>query len=194
MWGGRQSDNSEQGEAVNEFFDRFTQLIAPPPPSAVRKEWGRVFEEIGTGLPVDYIRLVDIYGGGRLDNYLWVLEPDCPNRSYDLIRAINERAEAFEMLWEAGEPKPSQLEDAENRLIPWASTDNGEFLYWLVQPQVSPDNWNVMVNEARGEEWEYFPLGCMEFLVGALTGSIRSEILSSQFPLSVHEFQLASRF
>ncbi|MGW7709114.1 SMI1/KNR4 family protein [Streptomyces sp. NPDC054771] len=150
--------------------------------------------ELGTELPEDYMELIDTYGGGRFDGYLWVLEPGCVNRYYDLERSKCERDEAFQMLWEFGEPKPELLEVPGSRLVPWASTDNGEFLYWLIRPGIDPSGWTIMVNEARGDWWEHFELGCSELLVSLLAGEIRSEILSTSFPSRVHEFRSSASF
>jgi hypothetical protein len=179
---------------VNAHVERLTQLVAPPEGAAPRVDWDDVARELEVGLPGDYRVLIDTYGGGRFDGYLWVLEPRCSNRYYDLLRSVAERDEAFEMLWEDGEPKPVQLESPGSRVIPWASTDNGEFLYWLVHPGSDPDEWTVMVNEARGEWWEHYDIGCAELLVQLLSGEVRSEILSSSFPLQIHEFRASGSF
>ncbi|MBV7699223.1 SMI1/KNR4 family protein [Streptomyces sp. TRM70350] len=180
---------------MNAHVERLTNLVVPPEDAGRRQDWDDVARELGLGLPADYRELIDTYGGGRFDAYLWLLEPRCPNRHYDLHRSVAERDEGFEMLWEDGEPKPVQLlESPGSRVIPWASTDNGEFLYWLAHPEIHPDDWTVMVNEARGAWWEHFDVGCAELLVRLLTGEVRSEILSSSFPLEVHEFRASRSF
>lgn len=178
---------------MNSAVERLMRLVPPPQPPAAR-DWPSVAEVLGVSLPADYRDLVDAYGGGRFDGYLWVLEPGCPNENYDLVTSERERAEAFGMLWDFGEPKPEFLEEDGARLVPWGATDNGEFLYWLVRPEQEPEQWAVLVNEARGEEWERYELGCAAFLVGALTGEVRSEILSSGFPTVPHEFRSAAGF
>jgi hypothetical protein len=104
-------------------------------------------------LPADYISVIDSFGGGRLDGYLWLLEPDCVNKGYGLIEAYDEQTEALDMLWDEGEPRPAEMTIPGSKLIPWASTDNGEFLYWQVPPGSRPGAWKVMVNEARGGDW-----------------------------------------
>lgn len=83
---------------------------------------------------------------------------------------------------------------AHSRVIPWATTDNGEYLYWLVLPGSHPDEWTAMVNEARGDWWEHFDVGCVQMLARLLTGDIRLEILSSSFPTPVHEFRVSGGF
>ncbi|MFI6015290.1 SMI1/KNR4 family protein [Streptomyces sp. NPDC051243] len=132
--------------------------------------------------------MIHTFGGSNWDDYLYVLEPDCPNRHYDLIQWEDQQTEALEWLWEV-ETKPAELADGRSRVIPWATTDNGECLYWLVRPDRSPDEWTVMVNEARGDRWEHFPMNCTGFLAAALAGDLRSAVLSSRFPLTEHEFR-----
>jgi hypothetical protein len=176
-------------------MQRLIRLAAPLQGAARPRDWGDVARELRIQLPADYRELIDTYGGGCFDNYLWLLEPDCQKRPYDLLSSVEERDESFKMLWEEGEEKPAQLlEVPENRLIPWASTDNGEFIYWLALAGAHPDSWTVMVNEARGAWWEHFEVGCAEFLVSLLTGEIRSEILSTSFPLPDHEFRSIASF
>ncbi|MFJ8142616.1 SMI1/KNR4 family protein [Streptomyces sp. NPDC096013] len=179
---------------MNAHVERLSRLVTPPDGVSRRTDWEDVISELGIGLPSDYRDLIDTFGGGRVDGYLWVLEPRCSNRHYELFRALAERDEAFEMLWEDGEPKPAQLESPGARVIPWASTDNGEYLYWLVESGSPPDEWTVMVNEARGDWWEHFDVGCVELLVQLLSGEVHSEILSSSFPLPVHEFRASGSF
>lgn len=179
---------------MNSHLEMLVQLVAPPARPSSLNDWGRLREELGFDLPGDYVDMIDTFGGGRYDEYLWVLEPNCVNRHYDLQRSMEERADAFEMLREFGESPPVQLSVRGSKIIPWASTDNGEFLYWLALPGVDANEWTVMVNEARGDWWEHFHLQCSEFLTGLLTGEIRSEILSSSFPLPVHEFRPSGSF
>ncbi len=162
--------------------------IAPTPEEPRSKNWGEIERILDSDLPVDYKELIRIYGGSKWDNYLYVLEPECPNKHYDLITWARNQAEDLEYLWEV-EKKPAELEDEGTRVLPWATTDNGECLYWLVRPGVDPDGWTVMVNEARGERWEHFPVSCTQFLASCLDGEVRSGILSTLFPLATHEFR-----
>ncbi len=177
---------------MNSSIERLTQLI-PPPPVPSQKEWGLVENEIMTPLPSDYKELIDTYGGGLFDDCLWLLEPGCENKNYDLLIEAKERAEAFELLWGHGEAKPSELDEADSRVIPWATTENGEFVFWLARPGQDPDTWTVMVNEGRGPEWEHHEMTCTSFLVGVLEGDVRSEILW-ELPAAEHEFHPSGNF
>ncbi|MFE0381127.1 SMI1/KNR4 family protein [Streptomyces inhibens] len=166
---------------------RLAQLL--PPPSELReKDWTSAEQALGVELPSDYKELIHAYGGSNWDDYLYVLEPGCPNDNYELIEWEDQQTEALDILWEF-EKRPAELEDEGVRVVPWATTDNGECLYWLVRPGQEADHWTVMVNEARGDRWEHFPVTCTQFLASVLTGDLHSAILSSRFPLSVHEFR-----
>ncbi|TJZ58866.1 SMI1/KNR4 family protein [Streptomyces piniterrae] len=172
---------------MNSSLARLVRLI--PPPSAPReKDWESVEQALRAELPSDYKELTQAYGGSHWDGYLYLLEPGCCNDNYDLIEWAEQQTEALEGLWEF-ERKPTELAERGSRVVPWATTDNGECLYWLVRPGEAADQWTVMVNEARGDRWEHFPVTCTEFLVSVLTGELRSGILSSLFPLAVHEFR-----
>ncbi|WP_327301341.1 SMI1/KNR4 family protein [Streptomyces goshikiensis] len=162
--------------------------IAPAPSEPRQKDWGEVERSLGDELPADYKELIHVYGGSNWDSYLYVLEPRCPNENYDLIEWAQNQAEDLEDLWEF-EKKPAELEVEGSRVIPWATTDNGECLYWLVRPGLDPDQWTVMVNEARGDRWEHFSVSCTQFLASALSGGLQSNILSSLFPRATHEFR-----
>ncbi|MEU0368803.1 SMI1/KNR4 family protein [Streptomyces sp. NPDC006283] len=162
--------------------------IAPAPSEPRQKDWGEVERSLGVELPVDYKELIHVYGGSNWDDYVYVLEPGCSNENYDLIEWAERQAEGLAGLWEF-EKKPAELEVEGSRVIPWATTDNGECLYWLVRPSLEPDRWTVMVNEARGGRWEHFPVSCTQFLASTLYGELQSDILSSLFPRAAHEFR-----
>jgi hypothetical protein len=172
---------------MNAALARLTQLITSP--SGPRStDWDAAEGQLGVVLPYDYKELIRTFGGSNWDDYLYPLEPGCPNDNYDLIEWEDQQTEALEGLWEF-EKKPDELADARSRVIPWATTDNGECFYWLVRAGQSPDEWTVMVNEACGDRWEHYSMNCIEFLVSVLTEDVQSTVLSSRFPLAEHEFR-----
>jgi hypothetical protein len=154
------------------------------------KDWAATADRLGTELPSDYKEFIGTCGGGYIDGYLYVLEPDCASQYHDLVGNAEERAEAFDYLWDEPEEMPAELREPGARFIPWASTDNGEFIYWVARPGQEPDEWSIVINEARGECYERHQMGFARFLLAALTGEIRSEILSDHyFPSTPHTFR-----
>lgn len=162
--------------------------IAPAPSRPRHKDWGEVEGALAVELPDDYKELIGVYGGSNWADYLYVLEPHCPNENYDLLTWATYQAEDLEDLWRF-EKKPAELEAEGARVLPWATTDNGECLYWLVLPGREPNQWTVMVNEARGDRWEHHSVSCTQFLASSLSGELRSGILSSSFPRAAHAFR-----
>ncbi len=175
---------------MNMPLARLTELLPRPGTAPPAKDWEAVERELGVRLPHDYTSLMATYGGGFIDDYLLLLEPGCGNSVYDLLRHAEERDEAYEELWKY-EDKPAEMEEPGNRLIPWATTDNGEYLFWLVRPGRNPDEWTLMINEEGGEEWERHAMTATQFLFRVLSGELRSEVLWSRFPEEVHSFRPA---
>lgn len=157
--------------------------VVPPPDEVPQVDWPEVFTALGTELPPDYVALIDTYGGGCFDGYLWLLAPDT---SYGLLEVAEEREKAFEELFD-WEDRPCGAA----RVIPWATTDNGEYVYWIVDGE--PAEWVVAVDEARGDGWERHEMGCVEFLRATLTGEVRCELFWGAYPAQPHTFEVSER-
>ncbi|MGY4394583.1 SMI1/KNR4 family protein [Streptomyces virginiae] len=171
--------------------EALVQLV-PPQQEAAPRDWSAVHSRLGHDLPEDYRQLVDTYGGGLFDEVIWILEPDCEDKEYDLFAMIQERAEVLERLWEKGrgEPKPAQLAEPASSLVPFAHIEGtGAFLYWLTQEGQDPAAWTVMADAGRGPEWEYYPVSCVRFVKAALTGEIRSNMFDEMLPTDNHTFE-----
>lgn len=175
---------------MNPDLTRLTQLLPRPAVPSDPPDWDAVEEALGTGLPNDYKELIATYGGGGLEQYMQLLEPRCPNWVFDMLRVTSEREEANDSLWEFTD-KPEELEAEDNRLVCWATTDNGEYLYWLVRPGDNPDNRTIMINDETGDDWERYDMTVTQFLTAALAGEIQSEILWDDFPRPEHTFRPA---
>lgn len=176
---------------MNESVEQLT-LVLPRTNPGQPKDWPSVARQLGTELPSDYKEFIETFGGGYVDSYLHIVEPDCPNEACELVDFVEERTEALEYLWDSSEDKPHELAEPGDRLIACAMTDNGEYVYWLAKAGQDPDDWTVMVNEARGEWWEHLDMSFARFLLSSLTGEIRCEILSDDFPTSPHTFHAYS--
>ncbi|TPQ16538.1 hypothetical protein FGD71_041355 [Streptomyces sporangiiformans] len=130
---------------------------------------------MGTVLPADYKRLVEAYGGGLFAGMIWLLEPGCPDPMLELVAQTAEREEILAELWEAGEDKPSELQEGGVRLVPWGFAEGaGHYLYWVVRPDVEPEEWTVILNEGRGPLWEASPVSCSQFLLDVVAGTTSS--------------------
>lgn len=175
-------------------LESLAQMVESAPRTGAAIIWKQVFADLDTvRLPVDYIQWIDAFGGGYFDEYIYLLDPSAAQSYYNLVHAHREQIKTLEYVWSAGEERPEEVLSSGVRLIPWASTDNGEFLYWVSDPKIDPDDWTIVMNEARGDEWLRFRVGAITFLEGALSGSITSDMFWPDFPLVKHRFILLSQ-
>ncbi|MFF4041142.1 SMI1/KNR4 family protein [Streptomyces sp. NPDC001816] len=172
---------------MNEHVRRLIEVLEADTTAAQQQDWSGIESELQVPLPDDYKEFIEHVGGGKVDGYLYILAPSSPNQHYDLAKSAAERQEAYEDIFDF-EDKPAQLEPEGSRIIPWATTDNGEWLFWRILPGQEPTDFAVLVNEARGERWEFHEMGFAEYLTAVLQGDIHSDILSSTFPSSPHDF------
>ncbi|MCZ7416188.1 MULTISPECIES: SMI1/KNR4 family protein [unclassified Streptomyces] len=165
---------------------RLTELVPPGRPRQVR-DWASVERTLGTALPEDYKELVELYGGGAFDETIWLLDPECPDKDYNLTDQATERLEELTTLWQT-EPKPAELHGKGSKILPWAYIEgSGAMLYWLVRPDQKPAEWTVMLHEGRGPEWERHSTQCAPFLLSVLTGDADTEYFPA-LPLDNHLF------
>lgn len=159
------------------------QALVPPPTAALSApDWAVIEPQLGIRLPDDYKRLVEIYGPGSFDGFLWVLQPLGPNEHLDLLRQREIRLVALREAQEHGEAVPFPVHEGQDPLLPWAITDNGDVCFWLMDPLDDPNSWAVAVNEARGDAWHRFEGSASDFLAAVLSGSSRVALFPADFP------------
>ncbi|UDL97015.1 SMI1/KNR4 family protein [Streptomyces longhuiensis] len=171
-------------------LNRLTEVLPRPSTPTQTPDWDAAETALSTALPADYKELITTYGGGFVDGYLLLLEPGCANDVYDQLKISAEREEANDALWQY-EDKPAEMDADGNRLLCWATTDNGEYLYWLVQPGDTPDSRPILINDESGEVWERYDMTVPQFLTAVLSGEARSQIFWDEFPLEQHQFRPA---
>jgi len=142
-----------------------------------RIDWPSVYRAIGSVLPVDYRHLIQITGPIYVGKFLGVRAPGSTNLNVDLVVGVGETLGALQELkrnhGDFGCPYPLWFEPG--GLLPWGSSDNGDDLFWLTRGH--PDQWTVVVGEARGPTFEEHPLSACDFLSEFLSGGLESKIL-----------------
>lgn len=158
-------------------------MRAVPPPEKPReagsgRSWLEVEVALGTTLPTDYKGYINLYGTGELGGCIWVYNPFSDIRHgqnllvrvpevLNIWRSKRARAGEEEYLYPLY-PEP-------NGLLPWGHVDTGAELFWLTSG--APDEWTVVVNEARGPHFQEFNESMTGFLVSLFAGRLRSDIL-----------------
>ncbi|WP_245601905.1 hypothetical protein [Hamadaea tsunoensis] len=161
-------------------------------------DWSPVEAELGFALPGDYKLFIDAYGAGMVDDHLMVCGPGGIADWADLLRHNAYARECVRSefagpdgdsgVWSLGDASRWAPDRAEvpswfgpgDDLISWGHTGNGDFLFWHVKPDITPNEWPVAFKE-RGPFWEYYGAGFGASLAGLLTGDIQSEYLSRWF-------------
>lgn len=169
------------------------RIVAPPEATGERIDWPAVRERIGVDLPSDYRALVEAYGAGALDGFLWIYSPFADNPYVNVLDEAVRELGALRAIRAGGgtDEVPYQVEDVrQSELLPWGGTDNGDICFWhRVKPD--PESWTIAIHESRGPDWFTYDGNATDFLVGVLTRSISCYIFPDDFPDETHSFRPA---
>ncbi len=164
------------------WIDELTELLPPPAPSQAVEtiDWSSQEDALGVEVPEDFKVFVATYGakGGALGDFIQILSPVTSKRSVQLARAAVRENDAYATL-KAHHPHafPLQILPEPGSFLPWAVTDNGDYLGWIVGDGPSSD-WPVAVLDDESGVPEVFEISFGDFMVGLVKG----EITPSAFP------------
>ncbi|MEU7967399.1 SMI1/KNR4 family protein [Streptomyces sp. NPDC049097] len=150
---------------------RDLQTICPPPtvPVAQPHDWEQVEHEVGFQFPKDYKELVERYGQGSYAQFIDVFQPGSSFPAVDIKVAPGEILETLHSVDMHGFHVPGGLDS----LFPVGVTDNGNYIFWRMNPRDNPGGWGIAVNEPRGDRWDFFEGNLTSFLVAVLSGAHR---------------------
>lgn len=159
---------------------RVESLMAPPvgpapfdPP--VASEWRRIERELGTSLPSDYKRFIKVYGSGKVNDFLSILNPFSDHPRIDLVRGSKELGDVYRHLRDVClEEYPCPVFPEKDGLLAFAGSDNGDTAFWVTSG--APDQWTIRVLASRDPECWDFPGGLDRFLVAVLTEEARCTV------------------
>jgi hypothetical protein len=177
---------------VGSSLDKLQALVPPPIVRPIAPGWTLIESQLAIALPDDYKRLVEIYGPGSFDGFMWVLQPRYSNEYLDLVKQRDIRLGALRQVHEYGEVVQFPAPDGVDSLLPWAITENGDVCFWLLAPVDDPNSWVVVVNESRGDTWYRFEGSASQFLAAVLSGSSRVPLFPDDFPSAHPAFQAES--
>jgi hypothetical protein len=154
------------------------RLLAPPPakPYLGDGSWERLFEELGTRLPTDYIELMDTYGAGCWSEWLNFVTPLRTNGRGFAYHA-NEVLDGYRNL-RAQHPEfqPLAVWPEPGGFLPFANSVEGDVLGWLTQG--SPDEWPLIVYPRHAAQGP--PL--QGTVVDTLLDWLRGRLVTAGFP------------
>ncbi|MCX4823585.1 SMI1/KNR4 family protein [Streptomyces sp. NBC_01142] len=130
-------------------------------------DWAAVETRIGTALPGDYKRLVEVFGHGAFDGYLQFHVPNADFKSDDIVlhtEWLGEWATTHRSgLWE-----PYEVYPVPGGLLEWAGSEQADQFYWLTEDP-DPDRWPILVKEDIPDSWQRFDETTAEFVYRMLT-------------------------
>ncbi len=156
--------------------------LLPPPNKPLHNsvDWDAVATKYGITVPSDYKELIYNYGSGAIDGFLWLLNPETPNTNINF-----EKSEYFITAYETMKDDfphdfPRLRFPEQKSFFPWAVTDNGETLVWIVDG--NPDEWKVAIHSVDQGEEELYDMNAITFLSSLLERKIKTFLLPSKFP------------
>lgn len=154
-----------------------------PPPAMPREtvgDWLGIERELSV-LPFDYKELIRAYGTGCFDDFIWLLNPFSEQRHLNLlVQAKLARGAHESLLNEFHEPQPYAFFPEEAGLLPFAITDNGDYLNW--ETKGPSETWRVVVSAGREPKYEVFDCSASEFLGGLFGRLLTCRIFPTDFP------------
>jgi hypothetical protein len=166
--------------------------IAPPPAEPLEpgapERWPEVEDAIGTVLPDDYKALIERYGSGKFDDFLYLLNPFARDEAGNLLHEKDTMLAAYaetRAKFPRRLPLPPYPEPG--GLLPLGRSDNGNELYWLTEG--APADWGVVAFAARSTRHEVHHHPVTEFLAGLLSAELDTHVFPEGLRRrTAHEF------
>lgn len=140
-----------------------------------KNSWEEVESKVGITFPEDYKKVIDSYGEGGINEFLWILSPFCENENLNSIEKFKVMKDAYlSMQSEFPEQFSFEFYNGKKGLFPWGITDNGDELFW----NFKDDTLEIVVYESRYANNMNYIMGMEEFLCRVL----KKEIVCPFFP------------
>lgn len=169
------------------YIDSLKEILPAPDIEVGRfnEKWKQIEEKFAIELPVDFKQFIEIYGTGKIDDFVWILNPLSANENlnFDTAKYFIDAYETSKSQFPDDYLRPKYPEDGS--FFPWAATENGDSFVWIVSGK--PDEWTVAVFGRDQENEELRAMGCVEFVYRLLKKELSSKILPIDFPTEGHE-------
>jgi hypothetical protein len=160
-------------------LDRLRSLLPPPavPTEPGRPEgWAEVEATLGTKLPDDFKVFTQLYGSGKVDDFLYLFNPFAAAPDGNLLF---EKDRVLAAYTETRAKFPGQLPlppfPEPGGVLPLGRTDNGDELYWMTRG--APDDWSVVLLESRAARQEVHHMPVTGFLIALAKGDLATQVL-----------------
>ena len=139
--------------------------------------WNKFQEKVDVVFPDDYKMIINYYGTGGIDNFLWFLTPFELDENVNYICQMNKMLDAYkESKYMFHDDFPYRIFPDKNGLLPWGYTDNGDELYWKTSDKHS--DWEIVIYESRSVEYYHYKMGIAEFLYKLICKEIECDVFT----------------
>ncbi|MFI8240259.1 hypothetical protein ACIF83_23755 [Streptomyces sp. NPDC085866] len=149
------------------------RLLTPPPaePRLGDGTWERLFEQLGTPLPGEYMRLMETYGSGCWSGWLRFPEP-LRTTAPRFTAFVDQTLEAYESL-KSGHPQwyPLATFPAPGGFLPFADSIDGDYLGWLTEGD-RPDDWPLVFWPRHADQGPPLEQGLVDTLLAWQRGRL----------------------
>lgn len=146
--------------------------IPPDKPleSFICENWKNVEQKLELIFPSDYKIVISTYGSGQFFEFISFFNPFSSNENINLLNQIVLINEQYQTLKDGGEIIGYSFFPKKDGLLAIARTDNGDTIFFLTNNDQA--SWKIVVNEARGDDWEEFDMSISDFLIGIIERSL----------------------
>jgi hypothetical protein len=168
-------------------LEKLIGLVMPPqrPLQLPNKSmWEELELKSGLIFPSEYKNCISLYGSGEFSQYLYVINPfwnfweGLKRKKLTYNEWIQRKLKDYLFLKEGFSVEyPFSIYPEKAGLYPWATTVEGEVLYWEVEGE--PNTWSTILY-SNGWEHERWQISTTDFLYKWLTGNLATTILPTQ--------------
>lgn len=151
------------------------RLLVPPPETPYLGDgtWERLFDELGTQLPAEYVTLTDCYGAGCWSNWLRFVTP-LSTGARRFTSYASEVLDGYRSLREEfPEDFPLPVWPESGGFLPFANSIDGDELGWMTEG--NPDEWPLIVYPRHADQGPPMPGNLTETLLEWLRGRFTTE-------------------
>jgi cell wall assembly regulator SMI1 len=148
------------------------RLLSPPPerPYLGDGTWERLFTELGTRLPKEYVELMEVYGAGDWGTWLRFLTP-LRTGERRFVSHVEETLDAYRMLKENyPDGYPLAVWPEPGGFLPFANSYDADHLGWLTLGP-DPDAWPLIVWPRHADQGPALEGGLIDTLLAWQRGT-----------------------
>ena len=149
----------------------------------ISHHWEKIEQQFDIKFPLEYKAFIDKYGGGAINDFLWILSPFSENVNLNSV-SVFQNMKHYEALAKEQNnyESPFDFYDGMEGLFPFALSDNGDEIFF----DYKNGNINIEVYESREMEPVVFTSGFNKFLIDILSNNQYKGLFADEFLLDVN--------